>query len=350
MVAADPGTNPGDSPCTNGRLVRLVGRLKIKDSTTLTVVAGLSFFLLPPVAAHHLYKARRARTSWGEVFFQLFSVGDGSKLGSASHNVRIGLEIALANNEIPPPELQTSLLQAPPSLRSQVRFVFISDTHMCHHKLPKLPHGDVLVHCGDFTNFGSLREVEMFTCWFAQQPHAVKLLVPGNHDMILDQDYYEDYWGDWSAHKESHEAAQAVIRSGGIRILVDELAEVCGVHVYGSPWVTRYASWRTAFNKEKNAMESVWDSLPDNVAVLLTHMPPYGAGDRDSEGSRTGCPALAKRVAELQPNLHVFGHVHSDFGVHKLPGLDTVFVNASCVSDYYRVGSRGGLVFDVPLP
>lgn len=350
MVAADNGTSPGDSPCTNGRLVRLVGRFRIKDGTTLTMATGLVSLLLPPVTALHLYKARRARTSWGEVLFQLFSLGDGSKLGSARHSVRTGRELELANDNIPPLELQTSPLQAPLSLRSHVRFVCISDTHMCHNKLPTLPHGDVLVHCGDFTNFGSLSEVEGFACWFAQQSHAVKLLVPGNHDMILDQDYYEEYWGDWSARKESHEAAQAILRSGGIRILVDELAEVFGVRVYGSPWVTRYASWRTAFNKEESAMESFWDTLPDKVAVLLTHMPPLGAGDRDSDGSRTGCPALAKRVAELQPNFHVFGHVHSDWGAHRLPGLDTVFVNASCVSDYYRVGSRGALVFDVPLP
>merc|ERR1712241_1127354 len=32
-----------------------------------------------------------------------------------------------------------------------VRIVFISDTHSYHHQLPSLPHGDILIHAGDFT-------------------------------------------------------------------------------------------------------------------------------------------------------------------------------------------------------
>jgi predicted phosphodiesterase len=44
-----------------------------------------------------------------------------------------------------------------------VRFVCISDTHeKLRELLPKIPNGDVLVHCGDFTNTGDRNELEEF--------------------------------------------------------------------------------------------------------------------------------------------------------------------------------------------
>ena len=79
----------------------------------------------------------------------------------------------------------------------KVRFVCLSDTHMQHRKMT-VPSGDVLVHTGDFSNHGSLEEVREFAAWFAAQPHPLKLVVPGNHDMIMDAAYWADYWSDWS--------------------------------------------------------------------------------------------------------------------------------------------------------
>ena len=50
-----------------------------------------------------------------------------------------------------------------------VRFVCVSDTHCKHRGLGELPCGDVLVHTGDFTQFGRLREIEDFCTWLAAQ-------------------------------------------------------------------------------------------------------------------------------------------------------------------------------------
>ena len=44
-----------------------------------------------------------------------------------------------------------------------VRFVCISDTHnQAARLLPTIPDGDVLIHGGDFTNVGSLKEIKQF--------------------------------------------------------------------------------------------------------------------------------------------------------------------------------------------
>lgn len=44
-----------------------------------------------------------------------------------------------------------------------------------------MPHGDVLIHSGDFTTLGQLEQVQSFVQWFSAQPHPHKILVAGNH-------------------------------------------------------------------------------------------------------------------------------------------------------------------------
>ena len=115
----------------------------------------------------------------------------------------------------------------------------------------------------------------------------------------------------------------------------------------------RYAAWQTAFNKLGHEMELLWkakrDALPPgSIDVLLTHMPPAGIGDMEPGGSRHGCEHLKSFVlTHLRPQFHVFGHVHSDSGVHEVPGASrTVFVNAASVSDFYTVGGRTPFEFE----
>jgi hypothetical protein len=43
--------------------------------------------------------------------------------------------------------------------------------------------------------------VEEFARWFRALPHQYKILVPGNHDMIMDTEYYDSYWSDWCSTK-----------------------------------------------------------------------------------------------------------------------------------------------------
>ena len=55
--------------------------------------------------------------------------------------------------------------------------------------------------------------------------------------------------------------------------------------------------------------------IPRGIDVLVTHGPPHGFGDRTTETSRAGCADLRLRVAEVQPRLHLFGHIHQDGGM-----------------------------------
>ena len=67
-----------------------------------------------------------------------------------------------------------------------VRVVCFSDTHGLH-RLVDLPEGDILVCCGDITKRGEHVLMHDFNAWISdQRSFAFKLVVPGNHDLLLD--------------------------------------------------------------------------------------------------------------------------------------------------------------------
>ncbi|MCJ1313576.1 hypothetical protein MMC25_007255 [Agyrium rufum] len=75
---------------------------------------------------------------------------------------------------------------SPPPLAEDklpVKVVCISDTH---NKTPIIPDGDILVHAGDLTNKGTFAELQAQLDWLSRLPHAHKIVIAGNHDLLLD--------------------------------------------------------------------------------------------------------------------------------------------------------------------
>ena len=70
--------------------------------------------------------------------------------------------------------------QKPPT--NPVKIVCISDTH---NSLPDLPSGDVLVHAGDLTQSGSLKELKAVITWLNSQPHPHKISHPSLAEIVL---------------------------------------------------------------------------------------------------------------------------------------------------------------------
>lgn len=66
-----------------------------------------------------------------------------------------------------------------------MRLTFISDTHSQHQKL-QLDSGDVLIHCGDFTNRGGLEGTSSFAEFMAAQDLTTKIVIAGNHDFCFE--------------------------------------------------------------------------------------------------------------------------------------------------------------------
>ncbi|RPI57815.1 MAG: metallophosphoesterase [Lysobacterales bacterium] len=210
-----------------------------------------------------------------------------------------------------------------------MKLVCTSDTHMGHHALG-VPEADVLIHAGDFTRRGSRAEATGFLDWLAWQPATHKLLIAGNHDLCCEQD---------SAWFANEAAERAVV------LLLDSEVVIDGVRFWGSPMTPRFRNM--AFNRERGTeIRAHWDKIPHGVDVLITHGPPRGIGDRMFLGAHVGCDDLRERVAEIQPAVHVFGHIHEAFGEHADPGKKTRFLNVACAR-FLSYGRRNAVELDV---
>lgn len=195
------------------------------------------------------------------------------------------------------------------------RIVLLSDTHNCNEQI-SVPDGDILIHAGDATNRGQVDEIVAFNEWFSGFPHKHKIFVAGNHDWLFET---------------RPKYAQSLLAKNVV-YLQDSAVEILDLKIYGSPWQPRFFDW--AFNLNRgDEMAEKWKLIPNEVDILITHGPPFGILDETPRGDFAGCEELRKRVEEIRPRLHVFGHIHFGYGTEEKFGVR--FVNASnCDEDY----------------
>ncbi|UNI13581.1 hypothetical protein JDV02_000310 [Purpureocillium takamizusanense] len=203
--------------------------------------------------------------------------------------------------------------RAPPPSYAVIRVVCISDTHNAQ---PDLPPGDILVHAGDLTENGSFAELDAQLAWLAAQPHPHKLVVAGNHDVLLDDAFLARHparrYGDARTKADLPLGPPLTyLQDSSARVgVVDRPGAEKALLVYGSPWTPAYGV--SAFQYARH--EDPWNgAVPDGVDVLLTHGPPRGHLDR-RDFHDAGCSYLAAEVFRLRPRLHVFGHIHAARG------------------------------------
>jgi predicted phosphodiesterase len=199
------------------------------------------------------------------------------------------------------------------------RLVLLSDTHSRHDELD-VPGADILIHAGDATWTGTYNQIRAFGKWLRALPHPLKLVVAGNHD-----------WG----FETAPAAARRAIGDGrdGLVYLQDSGITVNGVKFWGSPWQPAFQNWAFNLPRGSEALGRWWTAIPNQTDVLITHGPPSGILDA-VDSMHLGCELLLQRVKELQPRLHIFGHIHEGAGICESGG--TTFVNASICDAQYQ--------------
>ncbi len=206
-----------------------------------------------------------------------------------------------------------------------LRLVFISDTHGLHRHLI-VPEGDILIHAGDITQYGELRELIDFDDWLAHLKHPHKIVIAGNHDFCCEQ--YPEH---------SRMVLQHCL------YLQDEAVILAGLKFYGSPWQPPFYGVFNAARGE--AIQRKWANIPEDTEVLITHGPPHGYGDRTTRGQLVGCRDLSETVGRIRPKVHAFGHIHEGAGVYS--NSDTIFLNASaCDEDLNLIHSPAVLNYE----
>ena len=211
------------------------------------------------------------------------------------------------------------------------RITFISDSHTKHDKLNGfLPGGDILIHSGDLTSRGYITEIENFMKWYDKiNNYDTKVFIAGNHDFGF-QDDNEKVKGLVTGYKT-------------IDYLQDELMMVGEeyegmVNIWGSPWQPEFYNW--AFNLPRGEkIKEKWDMIPVDTDILITHGPPFGKLDYVPYDSvNVGCEELMKRVEEIKPKIHVFGHIHEGYG-YVFDG-NTHYINAAVLNGRYEFRNK----------
>lgn len=193
-----------------------------------------------------------------------------------------------------------------------------------HGSQPYLEGGDLLIIAGDLTARDEVEGYYFFNNWLRSIKNLYKqiVLIAGNHDGCIQNRSFDTDFFD-------------------AKYLQDEEFEFEGLKIYGSPWTPVFGNWYFMKNRGPHIKE-VWDRIPTDTDILITHGPPFGIMDFVQEGTRKGrfcgCDDLYERLSSLPKlKLHVFGHIHYSYGhiIYKqdFPGVQ--FVNASVMNEDY---------------
>ncbi len=199
-----------------------------------------------------------------------------------------------------------------------VKLVVISDTHTKEQEI-SLPQADVLIHCGDFTGQGREAETLRALWWLKEQSEKFKhvIFIAGNHDFDMDE------WVEAFVSKDLYPNLHYLHNS---EVVID------GIKFYGSPCTPEFCGW--AWMKPDSELAAVWNQIPEDTDVLITHGPPYSILDKNLEGQCCGSRTLYSRVKELKTlKHHFFGHIHEAYGSETIG--NTEFHNCSSLNRMY---------------
>ncbi|MDZ7634879.1 MAG: metallophosphatase domain-containing protein [Bacteroidales bacterium] len=190
--------------------------------------------------------------------------------------------------------------------------VALSDTHGNHHAVD-VPPGDIIIHCGDITRKSNPSEVADFIRWFAGLDFQYKILVAGNHDRFI--------------RKKKPEFLE-LTGSHNITYLENTSIRINGYSIFGSPFSLNYGGIGAFTYFDTLGAERIWNLIPENINILVTHAPPRGFRDfSKTENYNAGCQVLREKVLSIKPRYHIFGHIHESYGTETHG--NSVFINAS---------------------
>jgi len=200
-----------------------------------------------------------------------------------------------------------------------MRILHLSDTHNLHRELKNLPKADLIIHSGDISLSGEGNEVMDFIDWFTHLDYMYKIFIAGNHDFCLDG---KDRG---ILQKFLPENCYYLDKSG---------VDIENIHFWGLPFF---------FSDDISGMyDKSIEQIPSNTDILITHRPAFQILDRAGK-INYGCSNLLKRVSEIKPNYHLFGHIHDSYGVFE--NRTTVFANSAIVNENYKISNQP-FVFD----
>ena len=223
-----------------------------------------------------------------------------------------------------------------------LKIVCISDVHGKWNKLV-IPECDILISTGDYSFTGEQHMVRDFHKWLNKQKATHIISVQGNHEK----------WPEKNFQLAKEIATTACPR---VHFMEEGLVEVEGIKIWCSAITPYFHNW--AYNRFRGEdIKKHWDRIPDDLLnkpdIIATHGPAYGILDgvekynsltQKNELEHVGCEELLKRIQEIKPKAHFFGHTHLQYGKIEVGG--TTFFNCANCDDEYKL-VRPPTIFEI---
>lgn len=196
--------------------------------------------------------------------------------------------------------------------------MLIRATSDLHGNLPQVERCDLLLIGGDIfpiadhdLSFQQAWLHQVFRPWLSSLPASRVVGIAGNHDFLFQSDPASAYSLPWD-------------------YLCDQIAEINGLRVWGTPWVEMSPRW--AFHASGADMQSKLALMP-KAEIMLCHSPPLGLGDRLWNGRSVGSKALLD--FSRHSKAVVCGHIHEAYGAYRTDWKSYVY-NVSLCDEQYR--------------
>lgn len=187
-----------------------------------------------------------------------------------------------------------------------MKITCVSDTHSRHKYIDtkSLTNTDILIHAGDFTGNGSKQQAIDFLQWFEALPVRHKIFVAGNHDGVCTSSTWSEMLTQYAPN---------------CHYLCNSSVTIDNLVIWGSPYSNTFGHWH--FMKEDFELYDIWEQIPANANIVITHGPAYGTADKvDNAHNRdphVGSQSLKDRLKKLKKlKLHITGHVHEAQGTY----------------------------------
>lgn len=239
-----------------------------------------------------------------------------------------------------------------------------SDTHTYHGMLKPPDDIDIAIFSGDCSNprdkYSNEQEVLNFLCWYGMEVKAkYRIFVAGNHDTSIEAGFIPE--------AKFKEHGIIYLENSSVTLnLNNNFGEGRNINIWGSP-ITPSFGFGWAFNKKRDKLHDLWQTIPEDTDIVISHGPPKGILDlafkyygKEEEGRYygnvmefCGCKALLDRCETIKPKLVLFGHIHNNNGIinagyRTMENNPTIYSNGSVVTDgKFGLLSSNGNIFDI---
>ena len=149
----------------------------------------------------------------------------------------------------------------------------------------------------------------------------------GNHDITLDSGFYKEHGLHFhNQNPQEPQACMDMIKNyPSITYLNHESTRVylnkkdgprTSFKVFGSPYSPASGLWAFGYTPEHASL--LWDQIPLDTDIVVTHTPPKYHCDESKHMRALGCKTLRETLWRVRPLLSVSGHVHEGRGVERI--------------------------------